>query len=89
MISLYEYSWDFVDKDNHPIAVPLQCQVITNNSFMELSLCLAGQGITRIPHFHLTDELKNLHYTLQDQLLDSNGNVIGVIHEMFLNNSSI
>ncbi|KAB2826083.1 LysR family transcriptional regulator [Aliivibrio finisterrensis] len=50
--------WDFVDKDNHPIAVPLQCQVITNNSFMELSLCLAGQGITRIPHFHLTDELE-------------------------------
>lgn len=50
--------WDFIDKENKELPVPLQSQVITNNSFMELSLCLAGQGITRIPKFHLTDELE-------------------------------
>ncbi len=50
--------WDFIDKDHQELPVPLHCQVITNNSFMELSLCLAGQGITRIPRFHLTDELE-------------------------------
>ncbi|WP_063653907.1 LysR family transcriptional regulator [Aliivibrio fischeri] len=50
--------WDFTDKNGQSLAIQLKSQVITNNSFMELSLCLAGQGITRIPHFHLTDELK-------------------------------
>ncbi|MFA1562636.1 LysR family transcriptional regulator [Aliivibrio fischeri] len=50
--------WDFTDKNSQPLAIQLNSQVITNNSFMELSLCLAGQGITRIPHFHLTDELE-------------------------------
>ncbi|GLR73609.1 LysR family transcriptional regulator [Aliivibrio sifiae] len=50
--------WDFIDKENQNLTVPLKNQIITNNSFMILSLCLAGQGITRIPRFHLTDELE-------------------------------
>ncbi|PQJ84130.1 MULTISPECIES: LysR family transcriptional regulator [Aliivibrio] len=50
--------WDFIDKDNQPFAVPIQSQIITNNSFMEVSLCVEGEGITRIPRFHLRNELE-------------------------------
>lgn len=50
--------WDFIDKDNQHFTVPIQSQLITNNSFMEVSLCVEGEGITRIPRFHLRNELE-------------------------------
>lgn len=51
--------WDFIDKNNQPFTVPIQSQIITNNSFMEVSLCVEGEGITRVPRFHLRDELES------------------------------
>ncbi len=51
-------SWDLIDQDGQTIHIPIKSQVVTNNSYMELALCMAGQGITILPHFHLHDEVE-------------------------------
>lgn len=50
--------WEFTDAHNQQHQVSLACNVTTNSPEMELALCLAGQGITRLPYFNLTNELE-------------------------------
>ena len=49
--------WQFTDQDNQHHSVQVQSKVLTNSSEMELGLCLAGQGITRLPKFNLGSEI--------------------------------
>jgi DNA-binding transcriptional LysR family regulator len=51
--------WHFTGADNEEIQVQIRSRVITNSAEMELSLCLAGLGITRLPRFNLNDEIEN------------------------------
>jgi len=50
--------WMYTDKDGQPTQVNVDSQVVTNSGEMNLALCIAGKGITRIPRFHLTDEIE-------------------------------
>jgi DNA-binding transcriptional LysR family regulator len=50
--------WMYSDKDGQQIQVNVDSQVVTNSGEMNLALCIAGKGITRIPLFHLTNELE-------------------------------
>ncbi|MGF1786019.1 LysR family transcriptional regulator [Photobacterium swingsii] len=50
--------WQFTDQDNQHHSVQVQSKVLTNSSEMELGLCLAGQGITRLPKFNLGSEIE-------------------------------
>ncbi len=50
--------WEYRDKQGKMQQVQVSSQVITNSPAMELSLCLAGQGITRLPRFNLTGEIE-------------------------------
>jgi DNA-binding transcriptional LysR family regulator len=49
--------WMYIDKNAQPIQINVDSQVTTNSGEMNLALCIAGKGVTRIPRFHLTDEL--------------------------------
>lgn len=49
--------WMYPDKSGQPIQINVDSQVTTNSGEMNLALCIAGKGVTRIPRFHLTDEL--------------------------------
>mgnify|MGYP000232164800 CR=1 FL=1 len=51
-------SWGFKGPDGKDLFVDLDSRVVTNSPEMELSLCLAGQGITRLPRFNLNDEIE-------------------------------
>lgn len=50
--------WLYTDKDGQPMQVNVDSQVVTNSGEMNLALCIAGKGITRIPLFHLSNELE-------------------------------
>ncbi|MGF1695989.1 LysR family transcriptional regulator [Vibrio lamellibrachiae] len=50
-------TWQYQSMDGEEIAVQLDSRVITNSPEMELELALAGQGITRMPKFNLSDKL--------------------------------
>lgn len=44
--------------DGKTVDVKIKSRLISNSSEMELALCVAGQGVTRIPTFNLHDELE-------------------------------
>jgi len=48
----------YTDQNNQEHQVPVNSRVQTNDSEMELFLCVAGQGIVRLPYFILNDELE-------------------------------
>ncbi|WP_434360984.1 LysR family transcriptional regulator [Parasalinivibrio latis] len=50
--------WPYHDKDGNLIEVEVKSQVLTNSSQMEIALCVAGQGIMRMPLFNLNGELE-------------------------------
>ncbi|MCO7227416.1 LysR family transcriptional regulator [Pleionea sp. CnH1-48] len=50
--------WTFEHATEPDMNVSLNCQVITNSPELELSLCVEGAGITRLPLFNLEDELQ-------------------------------
>lgn len=50
--------WGYLSADNQPFQVQVNSRVVTSSPEMELSLCLDGQGITRLPKFILTDEVE-------------------------------
>lgn len=50
--------WSIRDQAGELHQVQLQSRVLTNSPEMELSLCLAGHGITRMPRFNLSDEIE-------------------------------
>ena len=51
-------TWTFIDNNGKQHHVQLKSHVLTNSPEMELSLCLAGHGITRMPLFNLFDEIE-------------------------------
>ena len=50
--------WQYQDKNNVIHNLKFINKVLTNSSEMEVSLCLAGQGITRLPLFNLKNEIE-------------------------------
>lgn len=50
--------WRYELNDGRSVDVPIKCRLISNSPEMELALCLADQGITRLPAFCLSDELE-------------------------------
>jgi DNA-binding transcriptional LysR family regulator len=50
--------WTYVAADGKEVSVAVTSRLITNSPEMELALCLAGQGITRLPEFSLQDEIE-------------------------------
>lgn len=50
--------WQYVDENQKSFQVPVKSRLMTNNSELELDLCVAGNGITRLPRFSLKDELE-------------------------------
>jgi len=51
-------TWSMVDSAGRQHQVQVQSRVLTNSPEMELSLCIDGQGITRMPRFNLHDEIE-------------------------------
>ena len=51
-------TWSLTHHSGQQHQVQLESRVLTNSSEMELYLCLAGHGITRMPRFNLGDELE-------------------------------
>ncbi|OAN13092.1 LysR family transcriptional regulator [Photobacterium jeanii] len=49
--------WLFHDKQGGELCVEVDSKVLTNSSEMELALCIAGKGITRLPRFNLRNEI--------------------------------
>lgn len=49
--------WQYQTQKGESISVQLNSRMITNSPEMELELALAGQGITRMPKFNLSDKL--------------------------------
>jgi len=50
--------WPFTSQSGQKIQTQVTSRVLCNNSEMMISLCLAGQGIIRMPLFNLSDEVK-------------------------------
>lgn len=50
--------WSYLDKDGEMQQVQVASQVLTNSPEMELALCVADQGITRMPLFNLSGEIE-------------------------------
>ncbi|HEY5715696.1 MAG TPA: LysR family transcriptional regulator [Psychromonas sp.] len=68
--------WVFRKAAQKEIVVTVNSQVITNSGEMQLALCLAGQGITRLPDFYINDELENGQLVqLFDEYNDQNINI--------------
>ena len=51
--------WPFIGPDGEAIQVRVTPKVLTNSPQMELAMCVAGEGIMRMPAFNLTDELQS------------------------------
>jgi len=49
--------WPFTTKSGQKIQTQVTSRVLCNNSEMMISLCLAGQGIIRMPLFNLSEEV--------------------------------
>jgi DNA-binding transcriptional LysR family regulator len=49
--------WQYISKNGQKIQTQVNSRVLCNNSEMMTSLCLAGQGIIRMPLFNLSDEV--------------------------------
>jgi DNA-binding transcriptional LysR family regulator len=49
--------WQYISKKGQKIQTQVNSRVLCNNSEMMTSLCLAGQGIIRMPLFNLSDEV--------------------------------
>ncbi|NRB40005.1 MAG: LysR family transcriptional regulator [Pseudomonadales bacterium] len=50
--------WTYMTVEGKSFYIPVNCRFISNSPEMELALCIAGQGITRLPAFNLHDELQ-------------------------------
>jgi len=48
----------FTYLDKKQLVVTVNSHISTNSGEMELALCLAGEGVTRIPDFYLSDEIE-------------------------------
>ncbi len=53
-----EHTWRFEHPNGEEVSARLSSHLTTNSGEMDLALCLAGQGITRIPYFNLDGEIE-------------------------------
>lgn len=51
--------WSYLDKERVEMQVNVASTVTTSSPELLLELCLAGQGICRLPTFNLTDEIES------------------------------
>jgi len=51
--------WHYTHLGGKEMSVRVQPAVLTNSSELELSLCLDGQGIVRLPRFYLGNEIED------------------------------
>ncbi len=51
--------WPFIDPEGDDIPVRVTPRILTNSPQMELAMCVAGDGVMRMPAFNLTDELSS------------------------------
>lgn len=51
--------WSYPDGNGKLLDVNVKSRLISNSPEMELALCVAGQGITRLPSFNISDELES------------------------------
>lgn len=51
--------WEYINLDGEPISVRVKSCVKTNSPELERALCVASQGITRIPISHVEADLQN------------------------------
>ncbi len=58
-LNKHPHKWIYQDVNGIPIEVPVKNQLKTNSPQVELAMALAGQGITRIPRDHISDEFEN------------------------------
>ena len=58
-LNKHPHKWVYQDNNGIPIEVKVKNRLKTNSPQLELTMALAGQGITRIPRDHLSDEFKN------------------------------
>lgn len=56
--------WQYQEKSGRKITTKVDSHLITNSAEMELALCIAGQGIARVPKLVLTDEIKKRNLIL-------------------------
>ncbi|USD67841.1 LysR family transcriptional regulator [Vibrio sp. SCSIO 43136] len=49
--------WEFSDWQGERVSVTVDNTIMTNSAQMEIAMCLAGQGITRLPVDHVQEEL--------------------------------
>jgi len=54
-----ESAWRFERASGEEVSVKISSHLTTNSGEMDLALCIAGQGITRIPYFNLEKELES------------------------------
>jgi DNA-binding transcriptional LysR family regulator len=50
--------WKYLDSQGQPFLVEVPSSFMTNSPEMELAMCKAGQGITRLPTFNLQNEIE-------------------------------
>jgi len=50
--------WSYTDPDGRQFQPVLQNHILTNSPETNLSLCIAGMGISRMPRFNLSDEIE-------------------------------
>lgn len=49
--------WDYIDHDGKHFTVNIRPKILCNNGHMQLSMALAGHGITRLPSFYMQGAL--------------------------------
>lgn len=59
--------WQYQTEKGELVAVQIESRVLTNSPEIELELALAGQGITRMPKFNLSDKLESEFRTQYEQ----------------------
>ncbi|NOH78369.1 LysR family transcriptional regulator [Vibrio sp. RE86] len=57
-LSKQPHKWVYQERNGEPIEVLTTARMITNSPQLELAMCKAGQGITRLPRDHINDEFE-------------------------------
>ncbi len=70
--------WHYEDSAGEQIAVSVDSHLITNSAEMKLAMCVAGQGIARVPSLVITDEIE------QGQLIELFSDFLPVTVDVFL-----
>ncbi|MGF1754856.1 LysR family transcriptional regulator [Vibrio makurazakiensis] len=58
-LSQHPSRWTYIGKDGKALNVNTESSITTNSPQLELAMCLAGQGITRLPKDHISNEVED------------------------------